>query len=466
MKFFLSIDIGASSGRHILGKFDGKRLSLEEIYRFENGVQNTEHGLVWDIDLLFSEVVNGIKKCAQKGIIPESLAIDTWGVDYVLLDENEKEIYPVFAYRNSRTNDIPSSENFPISEEELYLKTGIQLQTFNTIYQLYCDKQSGRLSGAKHFLMIPDYLSYKLTGNMVNEYTNATTTGLVNAKGKCFDKEILGRLGIDSGIFKPLSAPGTVVGRFKPQIEKKVGFNCPVLLCGSHDTASAVAACPINEHSVYISSGTWSLVGTENSVPITTEESRKDNFTNEGGVEYRYRYLKNIMGMWLFQNIRKNLYKEYTYDQLMNMAKKSRYQKMIDPNDQMFVAPQSMIDAVRTYLNESGLPIADVVKSVYISVADSYRKTVEQIERNCNKKIDNIIIVGGGSKDTYLNELTAEYTGKKVFTGLSEGTATGNILTQIMASENITLNKAREIIKNSFNIKQFTETKGENHEQI
>ncbi len=455
MKFFLSIDIGASSGRHILGKLENGRLSLEEIYRFENGVKESEQGLIWDIKALTEEVINGIKKCGEKGITPISISVDTWGVDYVLLDSDKKELLPAFAYRNSRTDNIPYSSDFPITPNELYSKTGIQLQSFNTIYQLYCDKKSGKLNKAKHFLMIPDYLAFKLTGVMKNEYTNATTTGMVNAKDKCFDKDILVRLGINPEIFLPLSVPGTVVGDLSPEIEKKVGFNCPVVLCGSHDTASAVAACPIDENSLYISSGTWSLVGTENIVPVTSDAAREANFANEGGVEYRFRFLKNIMGMWLFQNIRRNLYKEYTYDQLMNMARRSRYYRTIDPNDASFLAPESMIEAVRTYLGEPDLPISDVVKSVYISVAVSYKETIEQIEKICNKRIDNIIIVGGGSKDAYLNEITAKYTGKKVFVGIGEGTATGNILAQIMASENITLKQAREIVKNSFEIKQI-----------
>ncbi len=455
MKFFLSIDIGASSGRHILGKYDGEKLFLEEIYRFENGVVESEQGLVWDIASLTSEVIKGIAKCSQNGIIPQSISIDTWGVDYVLLNKDKKELLPVFAYRNSRTDDIPLSKAFPLSPEQLYSKTGTQLQSFNTVYQLYCDKLSGKLDKAAHFLMIPDYLAFKLTGVMKNEYTNATTTGMVNAQSKELDREILEKVGIPADIFEPLSAPGTVVGTLLPEIREQVGFDCPVVLCGSHDTASAVAACPIDENSLYISSGTWSLVGTENFSPVTSPEALVANFTNEGGVEYRFRFLKNIMGMWLFQNIRRNLYKEYTYDQLMHMAKRSRYSRMINPNDASFTAPESMIEAVRSYLKEPDLPIADVVKSVYISVANSYKETINQIEQICGKNIDRIIIVGGGSKDEYLNSLTAECTGKKVYTGISEGTATGNILVQIMASENITLAQAREIVSKSFSIKQF-----------
>ncbi|MBQ0083457.1 MAG: rhamnulokinase [Clostridiales bacterium] len=457
MKYYLSVDIGASSGRHILGKLDNGKLTLEEIYRFDNGVVKSDEGLIWDIDSLLREVINGMVKCGEMGIKPESISIDTWGVDYVLLDENKKEIYPAVAYRNSRTDGVPYREDFPISVEELYGKTGIQMQFFNTVFQLFCDKKSGKLERAKYCLMIPDYLAFKLTGVISNEYTNATTTGMVNAEKKVFDDEIFAKIGIDKNLFAPLKVPGTKIGKLAPEIAEKVGFNCDFVLCGTHDTASAVASCPIDDKSVYISSGTWSLIGTENLVPVTSEESRKANFTNEGGVEYRYRYLKNIMGMWLFQNIRKNLDKKYTYDEMMYMAMESKYDKKIDPNAQVFVAPESMVEAVREYLGEKDLPIADVIKSVYISIAQTYKDTVELIEKICNKKIESILIVGGGSKDKYLNRLTAEFTGKKVYTGVEEGTATGNILVQIMASENIGLLKAREIVKNSFNIKEIEE---------
>lgn len=457
MKYFLSVDIGASSGRHILGKLENGKLSLEEIYRFENSVQKSEYGLIWDIDALLNEVVNGIVKCGEMGVKPESISIDTWAVDYVLLDENKKEIYPAVAYRNSRTDGVPYRKDFPISVEELYSRTGIQMQFFNTIFQLFCDKQSGKLDKAKYCLMIPDYLAFKLTGVLSNEYTNASTTGMVNAEDKTYDDYIFDKMGISKDLFQPISAPGTRLGKLKPEIAEKAGFNCDFVLCGTHDTASAVAACPIDDKSIFISSGTWSLIGTENLKPITSEESRKANFTNEGGVEYRYRYLKNIMGMWLFQNIRKNLDKKYTYDEMMYMAMESKYDKKIDPNAQVFVAPENMVEAVREYLGEKDLPIADVIKSVYISVAQTYKDTVELIEKICNKKIENILIVGGGSKDKYLNELTAKFTGKKVFTGVGEGTAVGNLLVQIMASENIGLLKAREIVKNSFDIKEIGE---------
>ncbi|MGN0515572.1 FGGY family carbohydrate kinase, partial [Eubacterium sp.] len=266
MTYHLAIDIGASSGRHILGYIDNGKLKLEEIYRFENYIKNENGTLVWDIKHLVSSVISGIAKCREIGKIPKTVAIDTWGVDYVLLDKDKREIMPAVSYRDGRTNAVTDI----ISQKELYFRTGIQKQSFNTIYQLYCDKQSGKLDSAEYFLMIPDYLSFKLTGVIKNEYTNATTTNLVNAKTKTWDTEILDKLGIKN-IFCDLSLPKMVIGNFTDEIKNQVGFDSTVIYCPSHDTASAVCACPIGDNSVYISSGTWSLIGTENADPVLTD---------------------------------------------------------------------------------------------------------------------------------------------------------------------------------------------------
>ncbi len=453
--YYLAIDIGASSGRHILGSVENGKLKLEEIYRFENGIKNVGGSLTWDIDALKESVIAGIKKCSEIGKIPQKVAIDTWGVDYVLLDKDKRVIEPVYAYRDSRTDGIPEKVDAVISRKDLFARIGIQSINFNTIYQLYSDKLSGRLQNAKYFMMIPDFLSYCLTGIISNEYTNATTGSLVNANTNDWDYELIELLGYKKELFLPLSKPATLLGSFSPEIESRVGFNSKVIHAPSHDTASAVAACPIDDKSVYISSGTWSLIGAENKTANLDFEVSKAGFTNEGGVEYRYRFLENIMGMWLFQNIRKNLNKKYTYDEMMNMARESDYGKLIDPNDKSFTAPESMVDAIREYLGDKNLPIGDVLKSVYLSLANSYNTAIKTIEKFSKKTIENIFIVGGGSKDKYLNELTSKITGKKVMTGLSEATATGNILSQIMYSENIDLNTARQIIKKSFDIKEI-----------
>ena len=245
-----------------------------------------------------------------------------------------------------------------------------------------------------------------------------------------------------------------MVGGFTDEIKARVGFDATVTLAPSHDTASAVAACPINDNSVYISSGTWSLMGTENTFPVLNSSAREANFTNEGGIEYRFRFLKNIMGMWLFQNVRRNLNKKYTYDEMMKMAMSSRFDKVIDVNDESLVCPENMISAVNKLAGDEDLPLADTLACIYVSLASMYAKTVCEIEQITGKTVDNIFIVGGGSKDAYLNSLTARLTGKRVVIGLGEATATGNLISQIMRDKNISLNDAREIVLSSFDIKE------------
>lgn len=450
--YHLAIDIGASSGRHILGRVVNGKLTLEEIYRFDNEMKTENGHLCWDIAAIFDEVVRGIEKCKTLGKIPETIAIDTWGVDYVLLDEDDAEILPAYAYRDSRTVGVPEKIDRIIPREELYARTGIAPLEINTIYQLYCDKLSGKLDDAAHFLMMPDYLSYKLTGVMANEYTNATTTSLVNAATNEWDDELINLLGFNRNMFLPLCAPATPLSGFCEDVKRRVGFDATVIHAPSHDTASAVAACPIDDESVYISSGTWSLIGTENISPILTKDALTGGFTNEGGIEYRYRFLENIIGMWFFQNIRKNLDKKYTYDEMMNMARASCYDKLINTGDAAFLAPDNMIDAVKSALGVDDIPLGDLLASIYLSLAKSYDTAIKTIENHSNKQIKNILIVGGGSKDRYLNELTASVTGKRVMTGLEEATAVGNILSQIIYSTGISLNDGRELIKQSFSI--------------
>lgn len=454
--YYLGVDIGASGGRHILGSVQDGRLVLEEIHRFENGIRYEDGTAVWDIAHLCAEVIAGIAKCRTIGKIPVSVAIDTWGVDYVLLDEEKKEILPAVSYRDGRTESAVAEVAAIIPPQELYARTGIQGLSFNTIYQLYCDKQSGKLDRAAHFLMMPEYLSFKLTGVIKNEYTNATTTNLVNAAARDWDETVLAAIGLPRRLFGDLSLPGTVVGCLSDEVREQVGFDTTVVLCPSHDTASAVAACPTGEDGMYISSGTWSLVGIENTRPVTTEEARCAQFTNEGGIEYRYRFLKNIMGMWLFQSIRRNDGKRYTYDEMMQMAMASDYTRLIDPTDAAFLAPENMIEAIRTALGEPQLPLADVLACVYHSLAASYRDVVEEIERVSGKAIGHITIVGGGSKDEYLNRLTAAATGKPVRVGLTEATATGNIISQIMGREGLSLAQCRDIIGHTFNMREVT----------
>lgn len=451
MKYCLAIDMGASSGRHILGFIEDGKLKLEEIYRFENGIVDIDGTLCWDIDHLFTEIKNGLKECKKLGKIPETVAIDTWGVDYVLLDKDKKEIMPAVSYRDARTLGIPEEIDKIIPRKELYERTGIQATSFNSIYQLYCDKKSGKLDNAEYFLMMPEYFSFKLTGEIRNEYTLTTTGGLVNVNTFERDEEILEKLGIPKKIFTPLSLPGTVVGNLSDKVKEELGFDTTVILCASHDTASAVASCSVGDNGIYISSGTWSLIGTENAQPVTCEKAMNSGFTNEGGVEHRYRFLENIMGMWLLQNIRKNLDKKYTYDEMMQLAMASDFTEYINPNDESFLAPDNMIEAIRIYLGKPELPIGDVLNSVYHSLAKTYNEAVKVVEEISNKQIDVINIVGGGCKDTYLNSLTEKYTGKKVIAGPVEATAAGNLMVQLMyLDKGLNLTTARELIKNSF----------------
>ncbi len=429
--YSLAIDIGASSGRHILGEYKNGTIEMTEVYRFDNGFNNVDGTLAWDVEYLTKSIIEGIKKCKELGKLPSTVAIDTWGVDYVLLDKDEKEILPAVSYRDGRTVGIPEEIDKIIPQAELYAKTGIQRQNYNTIYQLYCDVKSGKLEKAEHMLMMPEYLSYKLTGKMKSEYTISSTTSLLNAKTREWDMELIEKLGIKKSIFNKIYAPGSVVGNFSDEVKEYVGYNATVIFAPAHDTASAVAACTLKGHGMYISSGTWSLVGVQNEEAVTSKEALEANFANEGGVNNTYRFLKNIMGMWLFQSIRKDLDKKYTYDEMMNMAMESKYEKHFSPNDQRLVSPDNMIEAVRDCLGEKDLPIGDVINSVYHSLAASYNEVVKEIEKIAGCTIDCINIVGGGSKDTYLNSLTAKYTGKEIITGPVEATAMGNLKTQL-----------------------------------
>lgn len=453
MNYYLAIDIGASSGRHILGYIDNGRLKLEEIHRFENYITNQNSTLVWDIEHLVNEVKKGIAKCKEIGKTPCTVAIDTWGVDYVLLDESKKEIKPCYCYRDSRTNAVVDEVESLVSPARLYAKTGIQKQNFNTIYQLYADKKSGRLQNAKYFLMMPEYLSFKLTGVYKNEYTNATTTGLVNAKTKTWDNDILSALDLPSELFGALNTPSSLVSDLSADIQKAVGFNCAVLFAPSHDTASAVCACPMTDNDLYISSGTWSLIGTEITQPILGDNARQLNFTNEGGIDYRFRFLKNYMGMWLFQNIRRNLNKSMTYDEMMTLAMNCGEYKYFDVNDSTLVAPDNMIDTIGKLICSDDLSF--ILNSAYHSLAKSYDEAAKEIENVTGKQFNTIHIVGGGCQDEYLNALTRDYTGKDVTAGPIEATATGNIISQIISDKKISLATARDLIKNSFDIKEI-----------
>ena len=461
---YLAVDIGASSGRHMLGYMEDGKMQLEEIYRFENGMANKDGKLLWDMEHLFTEIVNGMKKCAEIGKIPESMSIDTWAVDYVLLDEQDQVIGDTYGYRDSRTTGCDEEVYKIISEKDLYARTGIQKQIFNTIYQLMADKTKRPevLEKAKTFLMLPDYFQFRLTGNKVSEYTNGTSTQLVSPQTKQWDQELIEMLGYPREIFLPLQTPGTEVGELKEEIQNAVGFNCKVVLCGSHDTASAVMAMPKAQgDGLYISSGTWSLMGVELPEADCREVSQQANFTNEGGYEFRFRYLKNIMGLWMIQSVRHELEDKYSFAELCQMAEESNaFPSRVNANDNCFLAPENMTAEIQDYCRRTNQPVpqspGELACVIYQSLADCYGETVKEIEQNTGKVYDGVYIIGGGANAAYLNQLTANATEKSVYAGPGEATAIGNIMAQMIKDQELgSLSEARDCVFKSFEVKEF-----------
>ena len=427
-KYYLAIDIGASSGRHIVAHKENEEIILEEIYRFENGVKQENNHLVWDIDYLLDEVIKGIKVAFSKYKI-ESLSIDTWGVDYVLMN-NDEEIRPVYAYRDSRANEVIEEVHSIIPFETLYEHTGCQFSSINTIYQLYSDEKNNRLDNATDFLMIPEYLMYKLTGVKKKEFSDATTTGLINHETLEFDEYIIDKLNLPKTLFKKLDHPKTILGYLKEDLVKQVGGNCKVVLCATHDTASAVEGIMMDGNYPYISSGTWSLLGVKTDKPITNLQSMKANYSNEGGINYN-RYQKNIIGLWLVQELRKEFFNGKDWNEIVELAKASNFNELIDINDESFMAPKSMKQAFLDYLHLDNLEVGDYFRCAYRSLANAYKYAIEELEINTHKQYEKIYIVGGGAKNKYLNKLTEEFTGKKVVALPIEATALGNIKVQM-----------------------------------
>lgn len=461
MKYYLAIDIGASSGRHILAWKDNGKLCLEEVYRFKNYMEEKNGHLCWDIDRLFGEIKAGIKKCGEIGKIPCSMGIDTWGVDFILLDKDDNILGDTVAYRDSRTTGIPDEVYSLIPKKDLYAKTGIQEQVFNTVFQLMAIKNQTPelLEKAETMLFLPCAFSYFLTGNKINEYTIASTGGMLDAHSGEWDAELIDLLGLPEKLFTPLAMPKTVAGSFMPEIIDEVGFDCTVILPPMHDTASAVLSVPMEKgDDVYISSGTWSLMGVELNEPICTWEASEEGFTNEGGIEKRYRFLKNIMGLWIIQSIKKELNDEYSFADLEKEARGcADFSSVIDVNDGRFLAPKSMIEAIKGYCEETNQQIpesvGELMQCAYVSLARCYAKSVKGIEKIQGKECDSIRIVGGGSRDGYLNYLTAAETGKTVYAGPIEATAIGNIAAQLMADGTVeTVEAMRSLIRASFPI--------------
>lgn len=460
MNYYLAVDIGASSGRHILSHLENGKMILEEIHRFQNGMVERNGHLVWDSKHLFQEIIEGMKKCKECNKIPTSMGIDTWAVDFALLDEKDELVGETYGYRDARTSGMDEKVYEIINEEDLYAGTGIQKQMFNTIYQLMAVKETlpEDWEKATTMLMIPDYFHFLLTGEKVTEYTNATTTQLVSPDTKDWDYELIDKLGYKKELFTKIKLPGTELGELTPDIQKMVGFNCKVVLPATHDTGSAVMAVPATGRigsAIYISSGTWSLMGTELEKAICTPESKKANLTNEGGYEYRFRYLKNIMGMWMINSVRKEMAADMSFGEICMGASKEKIASIVDANDDRFLAPKSMVKEVKKACLESGQDVPEgiyqVAAVIYHSLAKCYADTVAEIEQITGEHFDAIHIVGGGANATYLNELTAKACKIPVMAGPIEATAIGNITAQLIAGGELKdLTQARECIKKSF----------------
>ena len=458
-KYYLAVDIGASSGRHILGWLEDGILKTEEVYRFPNGMEERDGTLVWDTEKLFGEILKGIRRCGELGKIPESMGIDTWGVDYALLDENGNPAGPVYGYRDARTSGMERK----ISAQALYARTGIQKQPFNTIYQLTAtkEKEPEILEKARALLLLPDYFHYRLTGRKCTEYTNATTTQLVSPLTKDWDCELIDLLGLPRGIFGSISMPGTEVGRFTDEIRAKAGFDCRVVLPATHDTGSAVAAVPaVGDDVLYISSGTWSLMGTELKTANCSEESRTYNLTNEGGVDFRFRYLKNIMGLWMIQSVRRETAEDCSYAEMCSRASEQTITSIVDCNDARFMTPVSMTEEIRLACRESGQQepenLWETAAVIYNSLGKCYADTADQLEAGTGRQYSEIHVIGGGSNADYLNQVTADMSGRTVFAGPSEATAVGNLIVQMRADGLFAdLKSARECVGKSFEIRRF-----------
>ncbi len=483
-RYYLAIDIGASSGRHVLGHVENGTIVLEEVHRFDNIQQRLRGHDCWDIDMLWKNVLAGIERCRELGKIPVSLGIDTWGVDFVLLDGEGKRVGDAVAYRDERTRSVVDAVLQKVDPSLLYEKTGIQHQEFNTIYQLaaLAQEHPEELAQAERFLMIPEYLNYLLTGKAVNEYTNATTTGLLNARTLQWDSDVLEALGIPQKLFASVMMPGASLGGFTDAVKQLVGFDCEVVLPATHDTGSAFLAVPAqDDDAVYLSSGTWSLLGVENKEPITTPESREANFTNEGGYQKRYRYLKNIMGLWMIQSIRRELngvdYVEgkgagreraertVGFGELADLARADERDAQgapaprVNVNDERFLSPESMIEEVKQACRDTSQPVPEttgaIMRCVYESLTACYADAIAELSRLTGKTYTSINVVGGGCQDAYLNEMTARACGLPVYAGPIEGTSLGNLIVQmIQGREFADLQEARAAIRASFDVKE------------
>ena len=465
----LGIDLGASSGRAMLGTLEGKKLTIREIHRFLNEPVTLCGRFVWDMPRLFHEIKQALLKLSRSGETVDAIGIDTWGVDFGLLDKNGHLLSLPVHYRDARTNGIPEKVRAIIPDEELFARTGIAFNSFNTLYQLYAMKEEGdpALESAQDLLFLPDLLAYFLTGKKGTEYTIASTSQLLNPFTRDWDRELMAKLGIPAHIFGEVKLPGTVRGTLLPEIAKECGVaEIPVIAIGGHDTASAVAAVPAQEKDfAYISSGTWSLLGAEVQEPLCTEGVMKANYTNEGGVDGSIRLLKNIMGLWIIQECKREWDRrgsETSFGELVELSMQApAFKAILDVDDACFLAPGDMPARIQAYCAKSGQPVpegkGEISRVIYESLALKYRWAIERLEEDMLKKpIEALHIVGGGSKNALLNRFTAEAIKRPVIAGPDEGTIIGNLLVQAQALGAISgIRELREVVENSFPTKTF-----------
>lgn len=464
----LAFDLGAGSGRAIIGRLDDRRLSLTEIHRFSNDPVQVAGRLHWDILRLYYEIKQGILQANQQKEEVESLGIDSWAVDFGLLDQRGELLGNPYHYRDAHTNGIMEEVFGIVSKKEIFERTGIQFLTFNTIYQLYAMKKNGSrlLEHADSLLMIPDLLRYFLSGEKKSEFTNASTTQFYNPLKQDWDRELLQKLGLPAHILSPVMQPGTVVGSLQKSVCNELGVpSYPVIAVGEHDTGAAVAAVPSMEDDfAYLSCGTWSLMGTEVSSPVMNEQALALNFTNEGGVFGTYRLLKNIMGLWLLERCIAEWEKAgvtYEYPQLLELANEAKpFRSVVDPDHDTFLNPSNMPEAIRDFCRKTEQPVPDsigeIVRCVLESLALKYRYVLERTEQLSDKKFSGLHMVGGGIQNRMLCQFTANALGRPVWAGPTEGSSIGNIIMQLITLGQIkSIKEARQIVRDSFQVMTY-----------
>lgn len=460
---FLAFDCGATSGRAILASFDMDSFSMKEIYRFPSEMIRENGRMYWNVLAIRDHFITCLKQLGEKGVRLDSIGIDTWGVDFGCIGADGSLLGSPRCYRDPYTVGIPEKVYEKVQRDELYARTGIQIMNFNTIFQLYAQtmENDDALKNADALLFMPDLLSFLLTGKKVCEYTDASTSGMMDQSSRQFNKELLKELGIRTDMLLPIIQPGTPIGVLSPGLQKETGMGpVPIIAVAGHDTASAIAAVPAtDEKFAYLSSGTWSLMGIEVQKPIINRESAQLNFTNEGGIEGTTRFLKNITGLWLLEECRrmwKAAGKEYSYAELIAMATAEKeYPGRINPDDPQFAAPENMVEAISSVIGPAS--DAQIVSCIYHSLADRYKEVLQMLQSFAPFQIEKLHIIGGGSANDLLNQWTADAIGIPVIAGPVEATAIGNVMLQAKAS-GIVKDRwdMRRLISGTFSVKVFT----------